>query len=90
MRKSKALGKLIYTSRSGIKVEENKHYRWVSFDEDMIQSMIDLKHPEKIVLPYIEPFITFAKKFSGLTLLLGLGGGACVHALLGTPLYAVN
>lgn len=90
MRKFQASSKLIYESRSGIKVLENKRYRWVSFDENITQTLIKTHHPEHIILPYIKPFISFAKDSPGPTLLLGLGGGNCVHSLLQAPLHVVE
>lgn len=90
MQKFQASSKLIYESRSGIKVLENKRYRWVSFDENITQTLIKKHHPEHVILPYIKPFISFAKDRPGPTLLLGLGGGNCVHSLLQAPLHVVE
>ncbi|NDH09359.1 MAG: hypothetical protein EBY16_07080 [Gammaproteobacteria bacterium] len=90
MRTFNALGKLIYISPNGIKVKQNKHFRWINFDDHLIQSLIKIKHPEEIILPYIHPLITFAKETSGPSLLLGLGGGTCVHPLLHAPLQVVE
>jgi len=85
-----ALGKLIYQSPTGIQVKQNKNFRWINFDDHLIQSLISIHDPRAIILPYIQPFITFAKENPGPTLLLGLGGGTCVHPLLHAKLQVVE
>jgi spermidine synthase len=81
MRKLFKLSKRIYQSPSGINVEENFIFRWVSFDDEAVQSLIKKRHPHLSVIPYIKPFLSFAKHTPEKTLLLGLGGGSCVHEL---------
>lgn len=64
-----------------ISVFEHHPYRWILFNYKFIQSMIDIKHPHRIILPYLHYFLIFARKIEGPVLLLGLGGGSAVHVL---------
>lgn len=71
------LGKLVYLSNDAdkISVSENKHYRWLAFD-DTIQSVMHKRKPSKLTLPHqyamLIPLIFFKPQN---VLELGLGGG---------------
>ena len=70
-------GHLVYLSNDAdqISISENLHYRWLMFD-DVIQSVMHLRQPEKLTLPHqyalLMPLLFFkAEK----VVELGLGGG---------------
>jgi spermidine synthase len=72
-----AQGHLVYLSNDAdqISISENMHYRWLMFD-DVIQSVMHLRQPEKLTLPHqyavLMPLLFFkAEK----VVELGLGGG---------------
>jgi len=73
--------KKIAQSAELISVYEKHPYRWILFNYKFIQSMIDIKRPHRIILPYLHYFLIFARKRPGNILLLGLGGGSAVHVL---------
>lgn len=70
-------GHLVYLSNEPdqISIYENKHYRWLMFD-DVIQSVMHLRQPEKLTLPHqyaaLMPLLFFKPKQ---VVELGLGGG---------------
>jgi len=73
-------GELVYgTNIDGtyLEVRESKHYRWFHFGDDAIQSIIDVKQPEKILLPIQQAMLSFLlwKQAPQSILNLGLGGG---------------
>ncbi|ARD44676.1 hypothetical protein [Colwellia sp. PAMC 21821] len=70
-------GRLVYLSNTAdqITISENEHYRWLAFD-DVIQSVMHLRCPEKLTLPHhyaaLLPLLFFKPKK---VIELGLGGG---------------
>lgn len=70
-------GRLVYLSNSAdqITIRENEYYRWLAFD-DVIQSVMHLRRPEKLTLPHhyaaLMPLLFFQPN---LIIELGLGGG---------------
>lgn len=69
-------GRCIYTSPAGYKVYENCRYRWLTFGNDILQTVINKKHPQRLVLSYA-PLLTLGiNEQSQHACLLGLGGGA--------------
>jgi len=70
-------GRLVYLSNTAdqITISENEHYRWLAFD-DVIQSVMHLRCPEKLTLPHhyaaLLPLLFFKPKK---IIELGLGGG---------------
>ncbi|MGB1262047.1 MAG: hypothetical protein ACPG52_03960 [Cognaticolwellia sp.] len=70
-------GQLVYLSNDAdqITVCENKYYRWLAFD-DVIQSVMQLRCPEKLTLPHhyavLMPLLFFKPQR---VIELGLGGG---------------
>ena len=70
-------GRLVYLSNTTdqISISENDHYRWLAFD-DVIQSVMHLRRPEKLTLPHhyaaLMPLLFFKPND---IIELGLGGG---------------
>ena len=70
-------GRLVYLSNDidQISINENAYYRWLMFD-DVIQSIMHLRSPEKLTLPHqyaaLMPLLFFKPKQ---IVELGLGGG---------------
>ncbi|MBA6293089.1 hypothetical protein H4J58_05625 [Colwellia sp. MB3u-70] len=70
-------GQLVYLSNTTdqITISENAHYRWLAFD-DVIQSVMHLRCPEKLTLPHhyaaLMPLLFFQPNQ---VVELGLGGG---------------
>jgi len=70
-------GRLVYLSNTEdqITISENKHYRWLAFD-DVIQSVMHLRCPSKLTLPHqyaaLMPLLFFRPNK---VIELGLGGG---------------
>lgn len=75
------LGKCIHESPSGFRVWQNIAYRWLTFDDNVYQSIINRSHPERGGLKYIDPFTRMARAFPGDSCLLGLGGASVAHVL---------
>ena len=76
-------GRCIYQSKSGIKVKENMVYRWLTFDSNAIQTLINRHHPSHPAMQYIQPMTMVARANPGQSCLLGLGGAGVAHALMG-------
>lgn len=74
-------GQMIYRTENGIHVYNNFKYRWLTFANNNLQTLINLKKPFKPELNYINPLILCASNNPGPTCLLGLGGAAIAHAL---------
>src|SRR5215216_4704822 len=73
-------GRLIYAEKD-LQIFDNFFFRWLTFGNDTIQTIINKFFPEKNGLAYI-PVLTYAVKTDpGLTCLLGLGGGGICHYL---------
>ena len=70
-------GRIVYLSntKDQITISENEHYRWLAFD-DVIQSVMHLRCPEKLTLPHhyatLMPLLFFQPNH---IIELGLGGG---------------
>ncbi|MGB2741114.1 MAG: hypothetical protein WBC60_11250 [Cognaticolwellia sp.] len=70
-------GRLVYLSNTEdqISISENEYYRWLAFD-DVIQSVMHLRRPEKLTLPHhyaaLMPLLFFKPHH---VIELGLGGG---------------
>lgn len=64
-----------------VMVKENWTSRWLCFDEQFVQTIIDKRQPHKPRLSYIRTLSATISDASDSTLLLGLGGGAVVHYL---------
>ena len=78
------LGKCIYESPSGFRVWQNFGYRWLTFEDNVFQSIINRRYPEYGGLQYITPFTRMVHAFPGDCCLLGLGGASVAHALFKT------
>lgn len=75
-------GRCIYDSPGGARVYQNPFYRWLTFsNSDAIQSLINIKQPEKPVLNYLIALCALAKYHPGATCMLGVGGLAAAHYL---------
>jgi spermidine synthase len=87
-------GRCIHRNLNGIQVRQNMAYRWLTFDSDAIQTLINRRHPERHGLKYIQTLTLAARLNPAVSCLLGLGGAGVAHALapdLGTiPLDAVE
>lgn len=76
-------GRYLYQSKSGIKVTENMVYRWLTFDSNAIQTIINHHKPSRPAMQYIQPMTIAARANPGQSCLLGLGGAGVAHALQG-------
>lgn len=76
-------GSSIYHSASGsnIHVLQNWRYRWLKFEGNAIQTLINYHHPEKPGLEYIEILTMACQINPASTCLLGLGGAGVAHRL---------
>lgn len=71
----------IETEDEVIDIYENKHLRWMQFDDDVIQTLIYKDKPHQLILEHL-PIMLSVFKFilkPEKVLLVGLGGGAFVH-----------
>jgi spermidine synthase len=73
-------GRCIYQA-SDVRVYQNLAYRWLTFNNPGIQTLINIKNPAKIELSYIYALSCAARQSPGSACLLGLGGGGILHAL---------
>jgi spermidine synthase len=79
-----------------IEVRENSQYRWLTFDNGVIQSAMSLREPNRLVLPYtgvmLAPLIFNSTPLQAT--LLGIGGGGLIrylrHYLPDMHLHAVD
>lgn len=72
-----AQGRLVYLSndKDQISINQNMHYRWLMFD-DVIQSVMHLRQPEKLTLPHQYAVLMPLLFFKATKVVeLGLGGG---------------
>ena len=75
------IGRCIYESPSGFQVWQNIGYRWLTFDDNVYQTLINRHYPGRGGLEYIEPLTRMVHAFPGDCCLLGLGGASVAHAL---------
>jgi spermidine synthase len=75
------LGNCIYQSTTGIEVHQNLFYRWLTFGNDAIQTLINRRHPERPELRYLAYLTSAVRARPGDCCLLGLGGGGAAHML---------
>lgn len=68
-------------------VRELANFRWFHFGGESLQSVLDLQHPQRIVLPVYQSMLLFLLwKDNRLAVLnLGMGGGALERALSAFP-----
>lgn len=71
----------IYQSSSGIRVYQNPRFRWLTFGNQFIQTVIRRRHPQRPALDYISLIIQVVLNSPGDCCLLGLGGAGIAHAL---------
>lgn len=83
-------GRRIHHDQNGIQVRQNVFYRWLMFDSDAIQTLINRRHPERAGLQYIPSLTIAARATHGKTCLLGLGGAGVAHALGDSEIDAVE
>ncbi len=62
-------------------VYENRRLRWLTFDDDFIQTIIDKRKPWTPKLTYLKALCATTPKNASKLLVLGLGGGAIIHYL---------
>jgi spermidine synthase len=74
-------GRCIYTSPSGYKVYDNFFYRWLTFDSNAYQTVINPRNPAKPILRYLPSLTLMARHFPADCCVLGLGGGSIAHIL---------
>ena len=75
-------GKCIYQHpNNDIKVFDNYFYRWLTFSNPFIQTLISKTKPHESQLQYIHPLTLATRDNLGDTCILGLGGGGLVHFL---------
>ncbi|MBA2650056.1 MAG: fused MFS/spermidine synthase [Legionella sp.] len=75
------LGTCIYTSPSGIKVYQNLFYRWLTFGNDTLQTVLNRFFPHQPVLYYLPALALMAISSPKRCCILGLGGGGLIHML---------
>ena len=71
--------------RENIFVHQNILYRWLTFGNGPVQSLINRYRPERPALEYIKPLTLAVTQRPGDTCLFGLGGGCVAHALTTIP-----
>lgn len=67
-----------------IEVKQKNHSRWLDTGSDCLQSAIDVRHPDNLILNYQAPLLgiqAFVPKECENILLLGLGGGSLAYQL---------
>lgn len=74
-------GRCIYQSPNGAKIYQNLLYRWLTFDNRAIQTLINRRHPERSELSYIKQLTLAVRAKPVDCCLLGLGGAAVAHLL---------
>jgi spermidine synthase len=74
-------GRIIYQSPSGILVYQNLGYRWLTFGNEILQTLMNRRHPEYPALRYITPLVQMVLNRPGDCCILGLGGAGVAHAL---------
>jgi spermidine synthase len=74
-------GRCIYQSSSGFRVMQNPWFRWLTFAEDDLQTLMLRRHPERGGLHYIAPIVQMVLTSPGDCCMLGLGGAGIAHAL---------
>ncbi len=74
-------GHCIYQSESGAKVYQNYLYRWLTFDSNAIQTLVNRRHPERGELGYIKQLALAVRAQPADCCLLGLGGAGVAHLL---------
>lgn len=78
-------GKCIYQHpNNNIKVFDNYFYRWLTFSNPFIQTLISKAKPHESQLQYIQPLTLATRDNFGNTCILGLGGGGLIHFLQNT------
>ncbi len=83
-------GRCIYESPSGFKVYQNACYRWLTFGNNILQTLIHRRHPGRTGLEYTRPMVQMVRAFPGDCCLLGLGGAGIAHALADSRIVAVD
>jgi spermidine synthase len=73
-------GRCIYQGNN-IQIKQNWVYRWLTFDSNALQTLINRHHPQIPALHYIFSMTRLACLLPGPSCLLGLGGGSAAHAL---------
>lgn len=74
-------GRCIYQSPQGIRIFQNILFRWLKFDSEALQSVLNRYLPQKPELKYIKSLILAAQLQPDDCCMLGLGGGGVAHAL---------
>lgn len=74
-------GRCLKRTANEARVYDNWFFRWLTFDSDALQTVLNKRHPEKAALNYINVLIFMARKSPGNSCMLGLGGGAIAHSL---------
>jgi spermidine synthase len=74
-------GRRIYKSASGIYVFQNPFFRWLQFDSDAFQTVLNRYFPEKPGLSYLKPLLWPVQLQPSSCCMLGLGGAGAAHAL---------
>lgn len=80
MRWKTLAGRCIYNSPT-VKVLQNPIFRWLEFDSNFVQTIINRRYPHKAGASYIKPFILPLQLAPGSCCMLGLGGAGVAHAL---------
>lgn len=74
-------GRCIYRGAHGIRVYQNPLYRWLKFDSNALQTLINRWLPARPGLNYIKPLTCLARSYPGNCCVLGLGGAGVLHSL---------
>ena len=74
-------GHCIYEASNGAKVHQNYFYRWLTFNSDCLQTLINRRNPEKPGLGYVHHLGFTVRNQPADSCLLGLGGAGIAHAL---------
>ncbi|MBA2711572.1 MAG: fused MFS/spermidine synthase [Tatlockia sp.] len=74
-------GRCLYQSSDGIQVFQNPLYRWLQFDSNALQTVLNRYAPQRPQLPYIESLMIPVQLQPDNCCMLGLGGGGVAHTL---------
>ncbi|WED44496.1 spermidine synthase [Legionella cardiaca] len=74
-------GKCIYKSPTGIRVFQNLLFRWLKFNSNALQTLLNRYFPHRPGLYYIDPLTLFVRLKPTNCCMFGLGGAGAAHAL---------
>lgn len=74
-------GKRIYKTANGVQVFQNLLFRWLKFDSNALQTLLNRYFPHRPGLYYIKSLILAVQTQPANCCMFGLGGGGAAHAI---------